>query len=101
MKITKNRVYTAQTNAAGDTVADYINTKRVIEVGIIPLDADVMASLQNDLDNFNVTISCRNPQTNALEDNINCIIPTNGVDYYTIRVDKVMYKAFVLVFQEL
>ena len=49
--------YNAQTNAAGNTVADYINRKRTIEVGIIPLDAAAMVSLQTAIDAFNVSIS--------------------------------------------
>lgn len=101
LKITKQSNYTAQTNAAGDTVVDYINSKRTIEVGIIPLNDTVMAKLQADLDAFNVSISFRNPQTNALEEGVNCIIPSSGVEYYTIQINKVMYKALTLKFTEL
>ena len=42
LKVNTKTVYNAQTNAAGDTVADYINSKRTIEVGIIPLDKEAM-----------------------------------------------------------
>ena len=101
LKVNKTAKYNAQTNAAGDTVVDYINSKRVFEVGIIPIDDTVMAKLQSDIDNFNVSISFRDPKTNALEANVNCIIPENGVDYYTIRADKVMYKAFTIKIIEL
>lgn len=101
LKITKNNVYNSQTNAAGNTVVDYINSKRTIEVGIIPLDAAAMAALQTAIDNFNVSISFRNPKTNAIEENVNCIIPTDGIEYYTIQTDKVMYNAFSLTFTEL
>lgn len=38
LKVSKTANYSAQTNAAGDTVVDYINSKRTIEVGIIPLN---------------------------------------------------------------
>jgi hypothetical protein len=38
LKINKSANYNAQTNAAGNTVVDYINSKRTIEVGIIPVD---------------------------------------------------------------
>ena len=100
LKITTNNHYNSKTNAAGDTVVDYINYKRVIEVGIIPLDDTVMAKLQNVLDDFNVVISFRNPRTNAIE-GANCIIPSTGIEYYTIQVNKVMYKAFTLKFIEL
>ena len=53
------------------------------------------------VDDFSVSISFRNPRTNELETNVSCIIPTDTVEYYTIQVGKVMYKAFVLQFIEL
>lgn len=101
LKVGKAANYNAQTNAAGDTVVDYINHKRTIEVGIIPLDDVIMAQLQEDIDAFNVLISFRNPHTNALEENVNCIIPESEVEYYTIQVGKVMFNAFTLTFTEL
>lgn len=101
LKINKSNVYNAQTNAAGNSVVDYINAKREIEVGIIPLNDTAMAQLQAAIDAFNVSISFRNPKTNALEEGVNCIIPNNGIEYYTIRADKVMYNAFTLKFIEL
>ena len=101
LKINKSSVYNAQTNAAGNTVVDYINSKREIEVGIIPLNPNVMSELQTAIDAFNVSISFRNPKTNVLEEGIDCIIPQNNIEYYTIQADKVMYKAFTLKFIEL
>ena len=101
LKVNKSSVYNAQTNAAGNTVVDYINSKREIEVGIIPLNDVAMQQLQTAIDAFNVSISFRNPKTNALEDGVNCIIPDNGIEYYTIQADKVMYNAFTLKFIEL
>ena len=101
LKVKKDANYNAQTNAAGDTVVDLINHKRVIEVGIIPLNGEEMAALQTAIDAFNVSISFRNPQTNALEENVNCIIPSNDVEYYTIQVNKVMYEGCTLQFTEL
>lgn len=101
LKVNKQFNYNAQTNAKGDTVVDYINSKREIEVGIIPLDDAAMAALQVALDAFNVSVSFRNPMTNQLEENVNVIIPQANVEYYTIRADKVMYKAFNLKFEEL
>lgn len=93
--------YTGQVNAAGDTFVDYINQKRTLTVGIIPLTAEAMQNLQEDIKQFNVSISFRNPETNELVENINCIIPTNQVEYYTIQANKVMYKAFTLTIIEL
>lgn len=101
LKVKKATNYNAQTNAAGDTVVDYINSKREIEVGIIPLDDADMSKLLTAIDAFNVSISFRNPQTNALEEDVNCIIPDSDVEYYTIQVNKVMYNALTLTFTEL
>ena len=101
LKVKTHNNYVAQTNAAGNTVVDYINQKRVNTVGIIPLNDADMAALQNAINDFNVSISFRNPKTNVLEENLNCIIPEDEVEYYTIQANKVMYKAFSLSFQEL
>lgn len=101
LKVNKNANYNAQTNAAGNTVVDLINTKRQIEVGIIPLDDTQMSGLMADVAAFNVAISYRDPQTNALEEGVDCIIPSSGVEYYTIQSGKVMYKALTLTFTEL
>lgn len=99
--VNKTAHYNAQTNAAGNTVVDYINAKRTIEVGIVPLDAASASLLLADIDRFNVSLSFLNPITNTLEENVNCIIPETGVDYYTIQADKVMLNAFTLEFTEL
>lgn len=101
LKVNKTTNYNSQTNAAGNTVVDYINSKRTIEVGIIPLDTSAMADLQAAIDAFNVSLSFRNPKTEELEENVNCIIPDNNIEYYTIQDNKVMYKAFTLTFIEL
>lgn len=100
LKVSKATNYNAQTNAAGDTVVDYINHKREIEVGIIPLNSAVMAEIQAAIDAFNVSITFLNPQTKALE-TVNCIIPSNDVEYYTIQAEKVMFNAMSLKFIEL
>ena len=99
LKVDNTSNYNSQTNAAGDTVVEYINTKRIIEVGIIPLDDTDMANLQTAINDFDVMISFRNPRTNQLE-TIFCIIPESGIEYYTIQANKVMYKAFKLKFIE-
>ena len=99
LKINNTSNYNSQTNAAGDRVVDYINTKRIIEVGIIPLDDTDMANLQTAIKDFDVMISFRNPRTNQLETTF-CIVPESGVEYYTIQANKVMYKAFKLKFIE-
>lgn len=101
LKVKKEAKYNAQTNAAGNTVVDYINSKREIEVEIIPLDSVDMIKLQAQLSAFNVLISFRNPITGALEENVSCIIPNDEISYYTIQVNKVLYKAMTLKFSEL
>lgn len=101
LKIANNANYNIQTNAAGDSVVDYVNKKRIIEVTIIPLDSDKMAQLQEAISLFNVVISFRNPKTELLESGVNCIIPSSNVEYKTIRANKVMFKAFTLQFIEL
>lgn len=93
--------YNAQTNAAGHTIVDYVNAKRTITVGFIPLTSEAMAPLKTAIDSFNVSLSFRNPNTGAMEENINCIIPESEIDYYTIQVNKVMYKTFTVSFIEL
>ena len=101
LKVNKKANYSAQTNAAGNTVVDYINSKYVIEVGFIPLSGEDMERLQMDIERFEVIISFLNPVTNELREHIACIIPESGVEYYTIQQNKVMYKAFTLTFTEL
>lgn len=102
LKVVKATNYNAQTNAAGDTVVDFINQKREIEVEIISLADDaLMQQLLADVDSFNVSISYRDPRTGALATGVNCIIPESEVEYYTIQTDKVRYEAFQLTFTEL
>lgn len=101
LKVIENAKYNAQENAAGNTVVDYINKKRSIEVGIIPLNATVMARLKADIASFNVSVSFLNPDTKALENGVNCIIPANEVNYYTIQANQVLFDAVTLTFVEL
>lgn len=99
--VKKSVNYNAQTNAAGDTVVDYINSKRHISVSFIPMSANDMVRLQTDLDEFSVSITFLNPQTNLLAENIPCIIPKNDADYLTIQSNKTLFKDFKLDFIEL
>lgn len=101
LNITKTVNYNAQTNAAGNTVVDYINSKRSISVGFIPLDGESMKDLQAALNDFSVSLTFRNPETNALEENVLCIVPEAAIEYYTIQINKVMYNAFTVDFVEL
>lgn len=99
--VTKEANYNAQVNAAGNSVVDFINRKRIIKVGIIPICCADMIELQQAIDKFSVSISFRNPLTNELEENVACIIPEDEVEYYWIHADGARYKAFSLEFTEL
>lgn len=101
LKVKESTNYTQQTNAAGNSVVDFINKKRIIEVGIIPLNDSILKTLKADIAAFNVNISFLNPDTKALENNVSVIIPENEIEYYTIQTGNVKTKAFVLSFQEL
>lgn len=101
LKINKKHNYNSLLNAAGEAVVDYINVKREIEVGIIPLSDTKMAELQADLEKFNVKISYLDAKTKALVNNVNCILPEDNVEYYTIQSGNVLFKQFNLKFIEL
>ena len=101
LKVGREHFYKSMSTAAGNTLVKYINTKRVIEVGIIPLDDRAMANLLRDVNEFQVSISYRDPLTNVMEENVQCIIPNNLVEYYTIQSGNVKYKAFSLQITEL
>lgn len=101
LKVATSANYSAQTNAAGNTVVDYVNSKRVITVGFIPMSDNTMARLLADIDTFNVSLSFRNPRSNEIEDGVNCIVGKNTVEYYTIQRNNVSYKAFTIDFTEL
>jgi hypothetical protein len=96
--------YTARENAAGNLMVKYITKKRNIQVGIIPLDANTLKSLVSELNKggaqFTKSVTFLNPETNALE-TINCIIPINSIEYYTIQAGNVMTKAFSFTCEEL
>ena len=100
LKVDKSFNYNAQTNAAGNTVIDLINSKHSIEATIIPLDSTTMATLQEALNSFKCQISFLNPQTKQLT-TINTIVSDVKVEYYTIQINKVMYNALTLTFTEL
>ena len=100
LEISTDNNYNSQTNAAGNTVVDYINKKRTINVGIIPLNDDIMKQLKADIAAFNVIVSFLDPDTQLLSE-ANCIIPSNSVKYYTIQADKVLFETCSLVFEEL
>lgn len=100
LKVAKEHIYKNRTNASGNTLVKYVNSKFIIEVGIIPLDATTMAAIQNIINGFQVTLSFLDPETKTLKD-INCIVTNHSVNYYTIQDSNVKFQAFSLVFTEL
>lgn len=100
LKVAKEHIYKAQNTASGNTLVKYVNTKRIIEVGIIPLDAESMARFQADINQFEVTISYLDPETQELAEDVQCYIPHNSVEYYTVRAGNVSYKAFSVEIKE-
>lgn len=100
LKVAREHIYKGMTNAAGNLLVKYVNTKRIIEVGIIPLDDAVMKRLQADINQFQVNVSFIEPETGALVEDVACIIPNNSVDYYTIQSGNTRFKAFSLEFKE-
>lgn len=100
LKVGTEHHYSMKSSANGADRISYKYKRRVIEVGIIPLNDAAMTSLMTDVDKFRVSVSFRDPQTNTLVENLDCIIPNHIVEYYTIQVGNVMYKAFSLQLQE-
>ena len=100
LNIQTNHIYNARTNASGNTSVKKVNSKKIINVGIIPLDAAVNAALVKALNGFQMTVEFLDPETNTLK-TANCIIPKNSIEYYTIRADKILTKAYTLTFEEL
>lgn len=93
--------YTAQTNAAGNTVVDRINAKRTIEVGFRPLNLEEMRRLQSQTSAFSVLVSFLDPATGALAQDVLCINAEAPTEYYTIQDGFVLFNEFTLEFQEL
>lgn len=100
LNVQTNHIYNARTNASGNTSVKLINSKKVITVGIIPLDAAVNADLVSILNTFKMKVEFLDPETNQLE-TANCIVPKNAMDYYTVQADRVQVKAYTLTFEEL
>lgn len=88
-----------RTSAAGNMNVKYINTKKVITAEIIPLDLSTNQSLLAELNKFQVTVEYLEPETNTIK-SIECIVPDNKIQYYTIRTDKISLKAYTVTFTQ-
>lgn len=100
LKVGTKHKYKARENSNGDLRVQKKNTKYVVEVGIIPLDATSTKALLDEVNKFQVSITFMNPDTNALE-TINCYIPEHAQDYYTIQSGKTLLNAYSLTFTQL
>lgn len=93
--------YTAQTNAAGNTVVDRISVKRTIEVGFRPLTLEEMQRVQSQTSAFSVLVSFLDPATGRLAEDVLCISAEAPTEYYTVQDGFVLFNEFTLEFQEL
>lgn len=89
----------ARTNAAGNMNVKYINTKKVVTAGIIPLTADASKALVKELNKFQVKVEYLEPETDTLK-TIQCIVPDNKIKYYRITADKTMLDTYTVTFTE-
>lgn len=100
LKVSTNTNYNAQTNAAGDTVVDYVNKKKVIDVTFIPLDVSTLKSILYYLKEFSITVDYLNPETNKVE-HIECISPSMSLEYHMLTNTRKFSKPFTMQFVEL
>lgn len=100
LQIGTEHFYQQKSSANGADKITHKYKRRTIEVGIIPLNDIAMMRFLTDVDKFRVSVSYRDPSTNTLVENVTCIIPNHIVDYYTIQVGNVKYKAFTLQLKE-
>lgn len=100
LKVNKVTNHTAQTNAAGNTVVDKINTKYIVTVGFIYMNETEMTELVTELDWFTITVFFKCPKTGVVKQ-IKTIVPEYEVEYYTIQDNKILYKPLTLEFVEL
>lgn len=103
LKVATAATYTAQTNAAGNRVIDYINEKRTIEVGFRPMLVAQAAAILQEAQKFSCAISFYNPDTGDKAYNVACICPSREIDFYTFQdaADKRITNEFSLTFEEL
>ena len=85
-------------NAAGDTVLDIINRKIKLYVSFRPMFQSDMTKLLGAIKPYVVSVSFRNPETNAMK-TITTYTGTPEPEYYNATVG--LYKAFNLNFIEL
>jgi hypothetical protein len=100
LNVSTEAKYNAQQNAAGDTVIDYINAKKAVEVGFIPMSDADCAALFSSMTDIVAPISFLDPKSGQLMSAV-CLCPSDSMEYYTIQSGKVMLKAFSLTFTEL
>lgn len=100
LEVNYNFNYTEQTNARGNTVVDYINRKRKINVEIISTDDTTTKNILTAINAFSVTVKILEPTTKA-EASVTCKTENYSVEYYTIQTGNVRFKKFKISFTEL
>jgi hypothetical protein len=98
--VRKTYNYNAQTNAAGNTIVDVINSKRIIEAVMIPMPVSTAAELLTAIDTFSVSVSFTNPISGEA-DTATCILPEAEIEYLTLQTKKKMTNEYTLTFEEL
>lgn len=102
LQVSYKKNYNSKTNAAGNTVIDYMNTKRTITVNIVPSQAASVASLLTALNaSQTLTITFQNPLEAGANTTATCFIAGQAIPYYTLSSRGNIVKGFTLTFQEL
>lgn len=101
LRVSRAHNFNAQTNAAGDTVVDYVNVKRTITAGFVTMPEAEAKALFAELGAFSVTLGYRDPKSGVLEDDAVYIVPEVEADYYTIQTGRVLLNGFTAEFTEL
>lgn len=100
LKVTRAHNYNAQTNAAGNTVIDYINAKRALEVEFVSMNGANMAALLTALESLAVTVQYRDPKSGVLE-TMQAIAPKVEPKYNTLSNGRVLFEPLAVKFTEL
>ena len=101
LSVARQHKATTRESATGLMLVKRKGTVRVLEVGIIPLDAATMKRFLADINKPNVKVTFLEPLTNTLVENMPCMILNNLVEYYTIQgANNTSFKAFSLTIQE-
>lgn len=102
LSITTKQKYTARESANGDLLVKYMKPKKVVQVGLRPLDAATAKPLISAISgsgSMNVRVEFLDPAADALK-TAYCIVPVNTVDYQFINVNGTLLKAITFTAEE-